>query len=102
MSALDTTHDDTASAAKPAALEDILPMLQGRESEPSAKKLLEDIPKLQEWQRADHPSHTIRDAMCKLGSRWGVARKLRGQKRQPAEVAQDLTEKMLQKAKRIC
>ena len=66
-----------SGATKPAAagilkLDDILPTLQGRESEPLLQKLLEDVPKLREWQRATRPTNPVREAMMKLGARWQV------------------------------
>ena len=41
-------------------------------SQTSAQQLLEDIPILEEWQRAPHPSNKVRDAMLKLGQHWNV------------------------------
>ncbi len=78
---------------------DVESMLQGDSLPADTQELLQDILVLQEWQRAGQPSNQVRDAMCKLGPRWGVAQKVRGTKRPPAEVAQDLEEKMLKKAK---
>ena len=66
-----------------------------------ARQLLQDIPVLQEWQRARNPGHKIRDAMLKLGTLWDVPRQVEGKKRPPAEVAQEIEEDMLKKAKKI-
>ena len=107
QSAVSPVEASTPSgAAKPAAagildLDDILPVLQGRESEPLAQKLLEDVPKLREWQRATRPTHLVRDAMMKLGSRWRVLQNTKGQKRPPADVAIDLERRMLEDANRL-
>jgi len=107
QSAVSPVEASTPSgAAKPAAagildLDDILLVLQGRESEPLAQKLLEDVPKLRDWQRATRPTHLVRDAMMKLGSRWRVLQKTKGQKRPPADVAIDLERRMLEDANRL-
>ena len=66
-----------------------------------AQQLLQDIPVLQEWQRARNPGHKIRDAMLKLGTLWNVPRKAAGKTRPPAEVAQEIEESMLKKTKKI-
>ena len=56
---------------------------------------------LQRWQRATKPSHMVRAAMLKLGSHWNVPRKAKGKDRSPSEVAQDMEESMLKRAKLV-
>ena len=70
-------------------------------SNAAAQQLLQDIPVLQEWQRVTHPSHKVRDAMMKLASNWKVTQKAKGKKRSPCEVARDIEENMLKKAKLV-
>ena len=72
-------------------------LLEGNSSNADAKQLLQDIPVLQEWQRATRPSHKVRDAMLKLASHWKLTRKVQGKIRSPSEVAQDIEERMLKK-----
>ena len=93
--------DPSAAASESMSLTlcDVQSMLQGDSLPADTPQLLQDILVLQEWQRAGQPSNQVRDAMCKLGTRWDVAQKVKGKKRPPAEVAQDLDEKMLKKAK---
>ena len=79
----------------------VLSMLAGESLQADAQQLLQDIPVLQEWQRARNPGHKIRDAMLKLGTLWDVPRQVEGKKRPPAEVAQEIEENMLKKAKKI-
>ena len=90
-----------ASEDIPRTLADVLLMMTGEALPADARQLLADIPVLQEWQRARNPGHKIRDAMLKLGMRWGVPGKVKGKKRPPAEVAQEIEENMLKKAKKI-
>ena len=96
-----------ASAARPASesmtltLPDVLSMLERESLQADAQQLLQDGAVLQEWQRAGNPSHKLRDAMLKLGTLWDVPRQVAGKKRPPAEVAQELEENMLKKAKRM-
>ena len=47
------------------------------------------------------PSHEVRNAMMKLGSHWEVKRCNQGKKRPPAEVAQELDERMRKKAREL-
>ena len=68
-------------------------------SNEDAEQLLQDIPVLQEWQSASHPTHQVRDDMMKLGTRWKVPQFRHGKKRKPSEVAKDLQDCMLKKAK---
>ena len=90
-----------ASESMTPTLPDVLSMLKGESLQADAQQLLQDIPVLQEWQRARNPGHKIRDAMLKLGTLWGVPRQVEGKKRPPAEVAQEIEENMLKKAKKI-
>ena len=76
-------------------------MLKGESLQADAGQLLQDIPVLQDWQRARNPGHKIRDAMLKLGTLWDVPRNVEGKKRPPAEVAQEIEENMLKKAEKI-
>ena len=69
-------------------LPDVLSMLSGESLQADAQQLLQDIPVLQEWQRARNPGHKIRDAMLKLGMRWDAPRRVEGKNRPPAELAQ--------------
>ena len=112
-----TSITSASSAAKPATeqldlsapasesltltLPDVLSQLIGESLQADARELLQDIPVLQEWQRARNPGHKIRDAMVKLGRLWGVSSTVQGKKRPPAEVAQEIEENMLKKAKNI-
>ena len=108
----------TSSAAKPAtdqlqpcpiALESttltlpgvLTKLLEGNYSNPDTQRLLEDIPVLQEWQRATRPSKKMRDAMLKLASNWNVTQSVKRKKRSPSEVAQDLEESMLKKGRQM-
>ena len=108
----------TSSAAKPAtdqlqpcpiALESttltlpgvLTKLLEGNYSNPDTQRLLEDIPVLQEWQHATRPSHKVRDAMMKLASHWNVSQKVKGKKRSPSEVAQDMEENIIKRAKLV-
>ena len=81
------------------SLENLLPMLQGNESEAWAQELLEDIPKLLQWQQAPKLTHAVRNAMTKLCSRWDVKQWVQGKTRPPAEVAGELEERMLKKTR---
>ena len=95
---------DSAAAAvamNSLTLREVSSRLSSQPSQMFAHQLLEDIPILEEWQRAPNPSHKVRDAMMKLGSHWKVAQKSRGQKRRPAEVAKELEERMLEKGKEL-
>lgn len=76
----------------------MLSKLQGSSLQPESQQLLQGVPVLQEWQRAAKPSHTVRDAMTKLGSHWDVAQRANGKERSPTEVAQDIEKSMLKKA----
>ena len=82
-------------------LPDVLSRLIGESLQAGARQLVQDVAVLQEWQRARRPSHKIRNAMLKLGTRWGVPGKALGERRPPAEVAQKIEENMLTKAKTI-
>ena len=82
-------------------LPDVLSVLKRKSLQADAQQLLQDIPVLQEWQRARNPGHKIRDAMLKLGTLWDVPRQVEGKKRPPAEVAQEIEDNMLKKAKKI-
>ena len=108
-----------SSAAKPAAssaalssavaaecvssptLREMSSRLHSLPSQTSAQQLLEDIPILEEWQRAPHPSNKVRDAMVKLGQHWNVQGKTKGKKRPAADVAKDLEERMLERGKEL-
>ena len=70
-------------------------------SQTSAQQLLEDIPILEEWQRAPHPSNKVRDAMLKLGKHWNVQGEMKGRKRPAADVAKELEERMLERGKEL-
>ena len=80
-------------------MSDVLLKLQGISSEADAYQLLDDIPVLLEWQRSRKPTNQVRDAMLKLGSQWRIPRQINGKKRSPGDVAQDVEESMLKKAK---
>ena len=109
------THSEPSASSSnenrpsPAAIDDLegatwvqmLPMLQHIEQETEAQELLEDVPKLRKWKEMSKPSHEVRDAMMKLGSRWEVKRYAQGKKRSPAEVAQELDERVCKNNKRI-
>ena len=108
------THrpEQSSGAAKPAlsarpsedtslTLSDVIPMLQDNQEETWAQKLLEHIPVLQRWQKAERPRNADCDAMTKLGSLWDVKQKVGGKKRPPADVAEDLEKCMLKKAKEV-
>ena len=79
----------------------MLPVLQDIEQEEVAQKLLEDVPKLRKWKGMSKPSNEVRDAMMKLGSRWEVSQYIQRKKRPPAEVAQELDERMRRKAREL-
>ena len=79
----------------------MLPVLQDIEQEEVAQKLLEDVPKLRKWKETSTPSHEVRDAMLKLGMRWEVKQMVQRKKRKPAEVAQELDERMRKKAREL-
>ena len=53
-------------------LPDVPSMLKGASLQADAQQLLQDIPVLQEWQRARNPSNKVRAAMLKLGTLWDV------------------------------
>ena len=76
-------------------------MLTGESLQADARQLLQDIPLLQEWHRVRNPSNKVRDAMLKLGTLWDVPRQVEGMRRPPAEVAQEIEENMLKRAKKI-
>ena len=76
-------------------LGEICSRLSSMPSQTSAQQLLEDIPILEAWQRAPHPSNAVRDAMLKLGKHWNVQGKVKGKKRAPADVAQEIEQRML-------
>ena len=90
-----------ASESMTLTLPDILSRLQGNSSQTDAQQLLQDIPVLQEWQRAANPSHKVRDAMVKLGSHWDVPRNAKGRKRSPSEVTKHMEESMLKRARLV-
>ena len=62
---------------------------------------MEDIPILQRWQRVKSPTHEVRDAMLKLGLRWQVGRTMKSKHRSPEQVAKELEERMLDRAKEL-
>ena len=59
-------------------LPEVRSRLEGNTSQTCAQQLLEDIPILEQWQRAEKPSNEVRDAMMKLGTQWNVQRKVKG------------------------
>ena len=65
-----------ASESMTPTLPDVLSMLKGESLQADAQQLLEDIPVLQEWQRARNPGHKMRDVMLKLGTLWDVSRQV--------------------------
>ena len=46
-----------------------------RGEEARVKQFLRDVATLRAWQSQAHPSHKVRDAMTKLGSKWVFLRK---------------------------
>ena len=90
-----------ASEGMTLTLPDVLSMLERESLQADAQQLLQDVAVLQEWQRARNPGNKVRDAMLKLGTFWDVPRKVAGKKRAPAEVAQEVEENMLKKAKKM-
>ena len=73
-------------------------LLQGLASEARVHSLVANIDVLLKWQEVPKPSNSIRDDMLKLGSEESVARQVQGKKRQPADVASDLEEKLVHKS----
>ena len=63
---------DIALESTTLTLADVVTKLKGNSSDADAQQLLQDIPVLQEWQRATRPSNKVRDAMLKLASNWNV------------------------------
>ena len=92
---------DIALESTTLTLADVFTKLKGNSSDADAQQLLQDIPVLQEWQRATRPSHEVRDAMLKLASNWNVKHRAEGKKRSPSEVAKDMEENMLKRAKLV-
>ena len=87
-----------ASESTTLTLADVFSKLEGNASNADAQQLLQDIPVLQEWKTATHPSNKVRDAMMKLASHWNVTQKAKGKKRTPCEVAKDMEDSMLKRA----
>ena len=92
---------DIALESTTLTLADVFTKLKGNSSDADAQQLLQDIPVLQEWQRATRPSHEVRDAMLKLASHWNVTHRAEGKKRSPSEVAKDMEENMFKRAKLV-
>ena len=80
-------------------LTDVVAKLLESPRQKDAEGMLEDIAVLQQWKETNNPSHEVRDAMAKLGPRWKVRQKENGKKRPPGEVARDIEESLLDKAK---
>ena len=102
--AMNNAAESSAAAAEcvgSPTLREMSSRLSSLPSQASAQQLLEDIPILEEWQRAPHPSHKVRDAMAKLGQHWNVHVKTKGKKRPAADVAKDLEERMLERGKEL-
>ena len=80
-------------------LTDVAARLHESPRQKDAEGMLEDIAVLQQWKETNNPSNEVRDAMAKLGPRWKVRQKENGKKRPPGEVARDIEESLLDKAK---
>lgn len=91
---------DTQPSEALVTLQNMADVLSKRKSEANVKKLLADAAILQTWQTTVHPTHEQRDVMMKLGSDWHVPQKLRGKKRKPVHVAEDLEKEFIATAKR--
>ena len=63
--------------------------------------LLQDIRILQRWKRTKNAPHKVRDAMLKLGSHWNVPQYVKKKKRPSSEVAEDVEEAILKKAREM-
>ena len=64
-----------------------------------AEELLQDTRILQIWKQSKKASNKVRDDMLKLGTHWNVARSVNRNKRPVSEVAKDLEEAILKKAR---
>ena len=60
------------SASASLKLDDVVFMLQEKGEDEGVQKLLQDIPVLQQWQKAEKPPNALGDAMTKLSPRWDV------------------------------
>ena len=81
--AMSSAAESSAAAAECVGnptLREMSARLSSLPSQASAQQLLEDIPILEEWQRAPHPSNKVRDAMLKLGQHWHVEGKKTGRR----------------------
>ena len=90
-----------ASESSPYTLRDVKNKLSEDPMRTEAKELLRDIQILQRWKMCKNAPNKVRDAMLKLAPHWKVPRTTDGRHRPPGEVARDVENAILNKAKEI-
>ena len=88
-----------ASESETLTLHEVARKLSEDAMQEGAEELLQDTRILQRWKQSKKASNQVRDNMLKLGSHWNVARKVNRKKRPVNEVAKDLEEAILKKAR---
>ena len=83
------------------ALHNLAEFFADRSSERRVKSLLSDVATLRAWQSDAHVSNAIRDSMTKLGSKWQVPQKTRGETRAPRDIAAELEHEFLASAESL-
>ena len=81
--------------AETSALSELRSKLECKYSLPLVAEFLEHLRIFEEWRRMQRPSHQARDAMLKVATQCGVARKKEGQIRKAEDVAEDLEVRIL-------
>ena len=88
-----------ASESETLTLHEVARKLSEDAMQEGAEELLQDTRILQRWKQSKKASNKVRDDMLKLGSHWNVARNVNRNKRPVSEVAKDLEEAILKKAR---
>ena len=88
-----------ASESETLTLHEVARKLSEDAMQEGAEELLQDTRILQRWKQSKKASNQVRDDMLKLGSHWNVARYVNRNKRPVSEVAKDLEEAILKKAR---
>ena len=91
-------EDDIISSlagAESLTLSELCSRLECKSSLPRVAECLENLSIFEEWRRTKRPSNQARDAMLKVATQCGVARKKEGQIRKAEDVAEDLEVRIL-------
>ena len=88
-----------ASESETLTLHEVERKLSEDAMQEGVEELLQDTRILQRWKQSKKASNKVRDDMLKLGTHWNVARNVNRNKRPVSEVAKDLEEAILKKAR---